>query len=150
MCMTAYLCCIFHNSRFFSLVSKTHIGVRNRPLNIMDEVHHRFVSVLVLHAIMSTAASIAVGLRFYARKLTKSLVKADDWIAVAASIFVWGDAICATLGTFCASKAVRVLARTSPLINHCLENLPYLQEKPKDELSTQDQTKLLLVRIHRA
>ena len=66
----------------------------------MNEVDHVFISVLVLHVVMSLAAVVAVGFRFYARKLTKAKLQWDDWIIVPAVLFVWGDAVCTIMGIY--------------------------------------------------
>ncbi|KAG9238581.1 hypothetical protein BJ875DRAFT_511081 [Amylocarpus encephaloides] len=88
----------------------------------MEEAKHAFTQVWVLHVVIDIAASIAVGLRFYSRKLTKNPVKADDWVALLAMVLVWGDTICTVL-----------------------EYQPYLRERPKKELPVTDQTKLILL-----
>ncbi|ESZ91286.1 integral membrane protein [Sclerotinia borealis F-4128] len=88
----------------------------------MNEVPHVFMEVLWLHVTMGLAAAVAVGLRFYARKLTKAKLQWDDWIIVAAVLFVWGDAICTII-----------------------EYRPYIRRVPKAQLPIKDQTELMVV-----
>ncbi|KAF7872252.1 hypothetical protein EAF04_003176 [Stromatinia cepivora] len=88
----------------------------------MSEVPHVFMEVLWLHVIMGLAAAVAVCLRFYARKLTKAKLQWDDWIIVAAVLFVWGDAVCTIV-----------------------EYRPYIRRVPKAQLPIKEHTELMVV-----
>jgi len=62
--------------------------------------HRAFVDVTVEHVILGVAATIAVALRFNARRITRAALKWDDWLSIAACVLLWGDNFCAILGTY--------------------------------------------------
>lgn len=65
---------------------------------LMKAAEHEYVKVWVSHAVMGIAATLAVGLRFFARKKTKASLMWDDWLVVFALLLMWGDFACTIMG----------------------------------------------------
>ena len=55
-------------------------------------------SVIAVSVSLPTLASIALGLRFYARRRLRVPVKEDDWTVLASGMLVWGLGIANIVG----------------------------------------------------
>jgi hypothetical protein len=64
----------------------------------MGEAEREYVKVWVSHAVMGAAATIAVALRFWARRKTRAKLKWDDHLVVFALLLMWGDFACTIMG----------------------------------------------------
>ncbi|KAF2807324.1 uncharacterized protein BDZ99DRAFT_536721 [Mytilinidion resinicola] len=64
----------------------------------MDQAEKEYLKIWLSHTVMGVAATIAIVLRFIARRRTKAVLKWDDWIALSALLFMWGDFACTILG----------------------------------------------------
>jgi uncharacterized membrane-anchored protein len=57
-----------------------------------------YVTVVVEHVVLGLAATVAIALRFYARRLAKAKLGWDDWLSVIAAFFMWIDTALTSLG----------------------------------------------------
>jgi hypothetical protein len=64
----------------------------------MGEAEREYLKIWLSHAVIGAAATVAVGLRFWARNRTGAKLKLDDHLIVLTALLMWGDFICTILG----------------------------------------------------
>lgn len=64
----------------------------------MGSAEHEYVQIWVSHSVMGIAATLALILRFQARKKTRAKVGWDDWLVAVALVLMWGDFAFTILG----------------------------------------------------
>ena len=84
------------------MVHITEADIAYQKAHVRDD---RSQDIVVSHAICIALAAIAILLRFVSRRLGKVAVGADDWMIVAAFVFVTGEVIG---GLLCTSSQMKL------------------------------------------